>query len=79
MSQNLVSKITEAVGWVLNSSCVINKVASNEIRFNALRACRAVTVLSVLISLFVPPLAPSIGKRLHYIAAPIDIELDYRD
>jgi hypothetical protein len=43
MSQNLVSKITEAVGWVLNSSCVINKVASNEIRFNALRACRAVT------------------------------------
>ena len=49
MSQNLVSKITEAVGWVLNSSCVINKVASNEIRFNALRACRAVTVLSVLI------------------------------
>jgi hypothetical protein len=32
-----------------------------------------------IISLFVPPLAPSIGKRLHYIAAPIDIELDYRD
>ena len=49
MSQNLVFKITEAVGWVLNSSCVISKVASNETRSNALRACRAVTVLSVLI------------------------------